>query len=772
MMSALNVPSLHDTGQRKSRALMSVLQADEGDETVDVLVDKIVEIAEEVLDSERVLLFFVGTAGQDLFTLTGPATGPQPWSTSAPLILPLDRGIPGYVARSGRLHNTARASLDPYHDAALDQRLGMTVRTCLCIPIVNSAGNVYAVLQAINKRRPGEDDEDDALRRHQHQQPGGDGMREEHKEADDGDADDAAVYTEDDEEIGTAFCVGVGSTLKRRLTEVVMWRSRRGGDGGDKQIQSMLEIYGNSSSSAASSRPAMGGYGGGRMEQGKRRSLGTSSFTSAMIASIYHPIPEASPLQPSLSEGAPLTAADNRRATWSRTMSTPFKGRRVPVSTADLSHTTDLSVIGLAAGAGAAAPTAAVPGGKAEEGAVGGSRQGVGSSAYTLLSNGAWMSPRGSRKGGLVASHSASSLYSTLPLHARGALQQSQVPQSPLMPSSITTYSPSPLSSLPRGAGVAPALPSLSPSLSTASLPTSASPIPSSQPSPAFYPSATTISFSSAPSSPVFPPLADSSSAVFRGASSHTSPAVSASSSAPSLISVAFSSLDSSTALADASSLFSPASSTSSSVAPSRSASSPARFAAPWAAFDSAREDDGSGAVMCSTASSTGSSPGFSSSSSADAAQLRSSFSLASPTLLVDGLSSAAAPSATSMAEASDASLSSAEEAAKQSVADDAVPLLNHGAELESSTGSSLLAALAEPSSSATSSPSSTTGPRPSALSCCWPQCRPALRWCGRRCCRRFCPTCRSCAPSPSTRSTTRTTRCCTAACSCCRTWT
>ena len=162
-------------------------------------------------------------------------------------------------------------------------------------------------------------------------------MREEHKEADDGDADDAAVYTEDDEEIGTAFCVGVGSTLKRRLTEVVMWRSRRGGDGGDKQIQSMLEIYGNSSSSAASSRPAMGGYGGGRMEQGKRRSLGTSSFTSAMIASIYHPIPEASPLQPSLSEGAPLTAADNRRATWSRTMSTPFKGRRVPVSTADLS---------------------------------------------------------------------------------------------------------------------------------------------------------------------------------------------------------------------------------------------------------------------------------------------------------------------------------------------------------------------------------------------------------------------------------------------------
>ena len=713
MMSTLNVPSVHDTGQRKSHALMSILQACENDESVDILVDKIVEIAEEVLDSERVLLFFVGTA-PDLFALTCPS------SPSTPLTLPLDRGIPGYVARTGRVHNTHHAASDPHHDPSIDALLGICTRSCLCIPIVNSAGSVYAVLQAINKRRPGQDDEEDEQRQQTGAgggQRGQDRAAEERKEAAEEEDDEAEpVYTMEDEEIGVAFCVGVHSTLRRRLTEVVMWRSRRGGEGGDKGIQSMLEIYGNSAHTGGRSTGVSGGYGESRQsERVKRRSLGAAQFTTAVLHSIYHPpphtlIPEPSQLLPSLSDGSSLVDSNNRRATWSRTMSTPFKGRRAPITHLDLSHTTDLSVIGLAAGAGAAAAHKQ-EGAAGDGGAGGGARQGVGSSAYTVLSHGAWQSPRGSRKGGAVPSHSMLALYNTLPTHNR-TLNSSHPTGPPTLPpltahpssySHITHYTNSPLNR-PRNSVVA-AVDSVSTSASTLSpllIPAALPPSPPRRPStstPADVPShssattatsASSISLASKPSSPALRSSAEpgevtvKSRAVF-ASSSRTSPAFRSSSpshpsSSPLIASVTFSSLDSQQSSPASAPVAAPLSSyqSISAVAPSRTSSSPSRFAAPWAAFDSEREEDAqpqpqqppqpqAGDGVTSTLSSTGSSPGFSSSQSGAAEALRSSFSLAGPALVVDGLTSTAAlPSSTSVSAASSSKKSMSPEEADE----------------------------------------------------------------------------------------------------------
>ena len=697
MMSTLNVPSVHDTGQRKSHALMSILQAGENDESVDILVDKIVEIAEEVLDSERVLLFFVGTA-PDLFSLTCP------FSSSIPLTLPLDRGIPGYVARTGRVHNTRHAASDPHHDPSIDARLGVTTRTCLCIPIVNSAGTVYAVLQAINKRRPGQDDEEDGGGGGAGGGAGGGG--EERKEAAGEEGEAEPVYSVEDEEIGVAFCVGVHSTLRRRLTEVVMWRSRRGGEGGDKGIQSMLEIYGNSAHTGGRGTGVSGGYGdrGAQTDRVKRRSLGAAQFTTAVLHSIYHPhhsqIPEPSQLLPSVSDGSPLLLIDpQRRATWSRTMSMPFKGRRMPVTTLDLSHTTDLSVIGLAAGAGAAAAHKA-DGGGGDVGGSGSARQGVGSSAYTVLSNGAWQSPRGSRKGGLVPSHSALALYNTLPSHTRtlnsshstttsnsGSVHPQPYSAHLSSYSHITHYTNSPLAMQPRGLPATSSTSTFSPLLMPMSLPA-----PSSSeeylPTSATVASSTTISFASGPSSPMLPSSA-AEEAASRGKailttssrSSLTFPPSSPPSTSSSLItSVTFSSLDSlhsSPTSAPITASF-PSFHSTSAVLPSRTSSSPSRFAAPWAAFDSEREEDSHSPpqqqpqqppTMSSTASSTGSSPGFSSTQSSEASALRSSFSLPGPAPIVDELKSVtAAPPPSALASA--ITLSSLQSAAAEEEAE------------------------------------------------------------------------------------------------------
>ena len=357
-MSHLTHRDYNDSGQRKSRALLSVLQAENGDESVDVLVDKIVEIAEEVLDSERVLLLFVDRAQQELYTLNCPVA----------LSLPLDRGIAGYVARTGTIVRADAATHSEW-DVTVDHALGLRIQSCLCIPILNVAGGAYAVLLALNKR----------MSRDAAPEPTDDETA----------ADDVIPFTEEDQDIGNYLCQGAGYTLRRRLTEVIMIRSRgRPGEGIDRETQSMLDMYGNT-------RPANTSYNAGynasyerqmdRTVHGKRRSLGTTAFPPSVLHSIMHApsIPEQHHLQASLSDGsaflgreaagssgtssagsavsAAVVAAskglnggkgsrkflgDSRRATWSRTMSTPFKGRHIPPAAKfDMSQTTDFSAV-------------------------------------------------------------------------------------------------------------------------------------------------------------------------------------------------------------------------------------------------------------------------------------------------------------------------------------------------------------------------------------------------------------------------------------------
>ena len=650
MLSALNVPSPADTGQRKSRALMSVLQAEEGDEPVDALVDKIVEIAEEVLDSERVLLFFVGTARQDLFTLNCPTAASPRLPSSSPLILPLDVGIPGFVARTGRLINTSHAASHPHHDLTVDLRLGLHTRTCLCIPIVNSAGTVYAVLQAINKRRPGQDDDEDGgdyqQQPQQQQRQHGHGHREqgaEQKEAEQ-QAELQAEYSEDDEDIGQALCVVIGSTLRRRLTEVVMMRSRRGGEGGSKEIQSMLEIYGNS-------RPQSSGYER-QLDRGKRRSLGTASFTSQIIASIYPPaavgsIPEPSQLSASRSDGG-----GDRRATWSRTMSTPFKTRRALLAQHDLSHTADLSNNSPTAAAAAASDDDSGGIEVAKEtrsvSAGSGNNSAAASGGGFGLQSGSWLTARSARGRVGRSAHFAVTAtahaqhfplqYNTLPLQPRrlSAAQQSSVSYSaaPPVPSPQST-----LSHIANGSSPA-ATAAVTAAASSASTSVSSSPV-------------FTASYVSMPvngdaasqsSSPSFRPLAaaddgaeeESSSSSWSAPSFPTSSSLSSFSGPSSSVFASYGTgpLNSSSNAVDSFSTLAPVAAAAAELMSGSSLSASMQqpaAAAPWSAFNSARdggsEENGSNgsshASSTSLLSSMGSSPTSSFSLAASAAPTR-----------------------------------------------------------------------------------------------------------------------------------------------------
>ena len=66
--------------------------------------------------------------------------------------LPLNRGLVGYVARTGKTVNLRDAYNDPRFDRSVDQRTGYRTKTILTMAVHDDARHVAGVLQALNKR--------------------------------------------------------------------------------------------------------------------------------------------------------------------------------------------------------------------------------------------------------------------------------------------------------------------------------------------------------------------------------------------------------------------------------------------------------------------------------------------------------------------------------------------------------------------------------------------------------------------------------------------
>jgi putative ABC transport system ATP-binding protein len=67
------------------------------------------------------------------------------------IVISMDRGMAGYVARTGETLNVRDVRSDPRYDPSVDQATGYQTRSSLCMPIYNRAGKVFAVGQLLNK---------------------------------------------------------------------------------------------------------------------------------------------------------------------------------------------------------------------------------------------------------------------------------------------------------------------------------------------------------------------------------------------------------------------------------------------------------------------------------------------------------------------------------------------------------------------------------------------------------------------------------------------
>jgi putative ABC transport system ATP-binding protein len=116
----------------------------------------------ELLEVERASLFLVDAQRGELWLKVAQEEGGQPVDVR----LPLDRGIAGEVARTGRALRVDDAYAHPLFNPDVDRQTGFRTRSVLCVPVDDRAGRVFAVAQLLNKRggAPFDDGDEQRLR--------------------------------------------------------------------------------------------------------------------------------------------------------------------------------------------------------------------------------------------------------------------------------------------------------------------------------------------------------------------------------------------------------------------------------------------------------------------------------------------------------------------------------------------------------------------------------------------------------------------------------
>lgn len=96
-----------------------------------------------LLRADRSTLFVVDAAKGELWSKIVEMT--------EAIRVPLGRGIAGTVAQTGQAMNVVDAYQEPLFNRAIDDATGYRTRSILCVPMKNGAGQVFAVMQLLNK---------------------------------------------------------------------------------------------------------------------------------------------------------------------------------------------------------------------------------------------------------------------------------------------------------------------------------------------------------------------------------------------------------------------------------------------------------------------------------------------------------------------------------------------------------------------------------------------------------------------------------------------
>ncbi|MEL7051041.1 MAG: adenylate/guanylate cyclase domain-containing protein [Cyanobacteria bacterium J06588_5] len=105
----------------------------------------------QILQAERTTIFVVDEDRRELYSKIAQGTGQGTGSESLEIRLPIDQGIAGYVAMTGKGVNIPDAYADTRFSDATDRQTGYRTRNILCMPVMSSDRKVVAVAQLLNK---------------------------------------------------------------------------------------------------------------------------------------------------------------------------------------------------------------------------------------------------------------------------------------------------------------------------------------------------------------------------------------------------------------------------------------------------------------------------------------------------------------------------------------------------------------------------------------------------------------------------------------------
>jgi HD-GYP domain-containing protein (c-di-GMP phosphodiesterase class II) len=138
----------------KLQSILEVAKAMTAERQVLRLLSLINDAAARVADADRCSIFVVHRDRRELWTRAAHGTDP--------IHVPFGAGIAGAVAQRGVAVRIPDAYADPRFNPQVDAATGYRTRSVLAVPMINTAGEVAGVIQALNRRHGdfGEEDEE------------------------------------------------------------------------------------------------------------------------------------------------------------------------------------------------------------------------------------------------------------------------------------------------------------------------------------------------------------------------------------------------------------------------------------------------------------------------------------------------------------------------------------------------------------------------------------------------------------------------------------
>ncbi|MFC1875655.1 GAF domain-containing protein [Thermodesulfobacteriota bacterium] len=124
---------------------------------LDTLFVEIVHRISKALNAERSTLFLIDKKNRELWSKVAQR------SELTEIRIPLDKGLSGYVAKTGEVLNIGHAYQDTRFLPIVDEQTGFKTQMVLCVPIVNRQGDIIGVTEVINKKNGAFDKEDENL---------------------------------------------------------------------------------------------------------------------------------------------------------------------------------------------------------------------------------------------------------------------------------------------------------------------------------------------------------------------------------------------------------------------------------------------------------------------------------------------------------------------------------------------------------------------------------------------------------------------------------